>query len=277
MYQAPPPVPRPARNQTKASRFGWAPIAAGVAAAALTSSVAWLAAPLGFAVAGVSGWWLYGKHKEELVALKETRFENLALTTFRQHGGTTMTKEQLVRDHRLHPEEADEVLNWLVTHELLTANWDNYEGPLVYERSDAAAGLPMPEPAAKPPTKRRSRFGREPVVVHHHHAPPRISGMVPEYKSPGVAMLLSFFWPGVGQMYSGNVGRGVGWMFGTWIGYAMLFVPGLIAHIMNVVNARETAEEINRYVAHYGHPPPGGHVPKQLGPPPGPPTPPPSA
>ena len=103
--------------------------------------------------------------------------------------------------------------------------------------------------------------------MHHHHvAPP--PGLVHEYKNPGVAMVLSFFWPGVGQMYAGNVGRGLRWMFGTWLGY-MLVIPGFIAHIMNVINARETAEETNRYLAQYGHLPNGRRPPHLPPPPPG--------
>ena len=274
MYQAPPPAPVVPKTQTTASRFAWAPVAAGLGGFVCLASlgvVSWLAAPVGLAIAGGGGWWLFGKHKSEKAELREARFEQLALQTFRRHTGATMTKEQLVRDHRLHPEEADAVLNWLVTHDLLTANWDDYDGPLVYKRSDAAAGLPVPEARpvpTPPPTRGRRGKNAAGVVVHHHHvgAPP---GFVPEYKNPGVAMVLSFFWPGVGQMYAGNVGRGLGWMFGTWVGYAMLVIPGVIAHIMNVINARETAEETNRYLAQYGHLPNGRRPPHLPPPPPG--------
>jgi TM2 domain-containing membrane protein YozV len=269
MYQAPPPAPAPTSRKTTASRFAWAPVALGLGSLAVgvsTGGLAWLAAPVGLAIAGGGGWWLFGKHKVERAEQQEERFEQLALAAFRQHSGTTMTKEQLVRDHRLHPDEADAVLNWLVTHDLLTANWDDYDGPLVYERSDAAAGLPMPEVRPKPVRRTKEKAG--PVVVHHHHVQPP-PGLIAEYKNPSLAMLLSFFWPGVGQMYAGNVGRGIAWMFGTWFGYAMLVIPGVIAHIMNVVNARETAEETNRYLAQFGHLP-NGSTPAHLPPPPPP-------
>ena len=235
---------------------------------ASTGGLAWLAAPLGLAAAGGSGWWLFGKHKRELAEQREKRFETLALDAYRRHQGPTMTKEQLVRDHRLHPEEADEVLNWLVTHDLLTANWDDYDGPLVYQRADAAAGLPIKESRA--PVPQRPKTSNQPVVVHHHHAP-RPPTLVHEYKNPGVAMALSLFWPGVGQMYSGNVGRGIGWMFGTWLGYAMLVVPGVVLHIMNVINARDTANETNQFVAQHGYYPNGSVPPYLPPPPPGPP------
>jgi TM2 domain-containing membrane protein YozV len=219
---------------------------------------------VGLAIAGGSGWWLFGKHRRELAEHQEQRFEALALSAFRQHSGTTMTKEQLVRDHRLHPDEADAVLNWLVTHDLLTTDWNDYDGPLVFERPDAAAGLPIPE--ARPTPTRRSRGRGDPVVVHHHHAPPPPS-VLGAYKNPGLAMALSFFWPGVGQMYAGDVARGLAWMLGTWFGYAMLVIPGVIAHVMNVVNARKTAEEANRHFAQHGHLP-SGQIPGMLPPPP---------
>ncbi len=269
MYPTPPPPPD-TPPKTKASRFAWFPLmcaTSGLAIGAATGGLAWLAAPVGLALAGGSGWWLLGKHKRELAELQEQRFEALALRAFRGHQGPTMTKEQLVRDHRLHPEEADEVLNWLVTHDLLTANWDDYDGPLVYERSDAAAGLPLQETSVKPPKRSKGRGSQ--VIVHHHHAPPHRAA-VTEYKNPGVAMALSFFWPGVGQMYAGNISRGLGWMFGTWVGYAMLLVPGVVLHIMNVINARDTADEVNRFVAQHGYFPHGG-VPPNLPPPPRPP------
>lgn len=271
MYNQTPSAPPPARVPTKASRFAWLPVfvgASGVVFGAMTGGLAWLAAPASLAVGGGGGFWLWRKHKEQRAEQQEKRLEQVALMTYRQHKGATMTKEQLVRDHRLHPAEADGVLNWLVTHDLLTADWDNYDGPIVYQRSDAAAGLPVPEPVKNEPrSRRRARGGR--VVVHHHHAPGTPPGFVPEYKSPGLAMVLSMFWPGVGQMYAGNVGRGLAWMFGTWIGYGMLVIPGLIAHGMNIFNAKKTAEETNLYIHQYGTLPPEGGPPGALpGPPP---------
>jgi len=242
---------------------------------AATGGLGWLLTPVALAAAGGSGFWLWRKHKEQRAEQVDKRLEQTALLTFRKHTGPTMTKEQLVRDHRLHPDEADGVLDWLVTHDLLTANWDNYDGPLVYQRSDAAAGLPVPQaqPASPPPGSRPSGRRREgPVVVHHHHGAGPMHGIVPEYKNPGLAMILSFFWPGVGQMYAGNVGRGLAWMFGTWIGYGMLVIPGLIAHGMNIFNARQTAEETNRHIHQYGAMPPhGSHSALPGPPPPGPP------
>jgi TM2 domain-containing membrane protein YozV len=51
------------------------------------------------------------------------------------------------------------------------------------------------------------------------------------------AAALSLFLPGVGQIYSGRVPQGVGWMLATGLGYLLFLVPGLILHICCIVNA----------------------------------------
>lgn len=55
--------------------------------------------------------------------------------------------------------------------------------------------------------------------------------------SPGVAAVLSFFIPGMGQVYQGKVGTGFLWLFGTVLGYFAFIIPGLILHIACVLNA----------------------------------------
>ena len=257
MYDRTPAV----KGVTNASRTAWLPmlLGGGGVAAGVATGLTWLFAPLGLVAAGGAGVWLWRKHKRELVAQHEQSVEATALAVFRRHSGASMTKEQLVRDHRLHPDEADEVLNWLVTHELLVANWEDYEGPMVYERSDAAAGLPVPGAQAPPP----GAAGR-PVVVHPHHERPPSMRQGP-FKNPAVAMLLSL-WPGLGQMYCGRFSRGVAWLFATALAYsfgsAMTFafgpggmLPGMIMHILNVSDARATADRVNRHIQHFGVPP----------------------
>ena len=58
--------------------------------------------------------------------------------------------------------------------------------------------------------------------------------------SGGVAAVLSFLLPGLGQLYKGQVGRGLLWFFATAIGYAALIVPGLILHLVCIINAAST-------------------------------------
>ena len=55
--------------------------------------------------------------------------------------------------------------------------------------------------------------------------------------NPGVAALLSLFLPGAGQMYKGTVGVGFAWLIGTIIAYTFLVVPGVILHVICIVNA----------------------------------------
>ncbi len=57
--------------------------------------------------------------------------------------------------------------------------------------------------------------------------------------SGGVAALLSFIIPGAGQMYKGDVGEGIVWFFGVIIGYLFFIIPGLIAHLICIVNASQ--------------------------------------
>jgi TM2 domain-containing membrane protein YozV len=51
------------------------------------------------------------------------------------------------------------------------------------------------------------------------------------------AALLSFFVPGLGQMCSGRVPAGLLWMMFTCLGYVCFIVPGMVLHILCVINA----------------------------------------
>ena len=55
--------------------------------------------------------------------------------------------------------------------------------------------------------------------------------------SPGVAALLSFFIPGLGQLYKGSIATGIIWLFAVPIGYVLLVVPGIILHIICICTA----------------------------------------
>lgn len=67
------------------------------------------------------------------------------------------------------------------------------------------------------------------------------SAIQPHYNL-GVAAVLSLVIPGAGQMYKGNVGTGFAWLVGVAVGYAMLIVPGLVLHLICVVNAASHQE-----------------------------------
>lgn len=55
--------------------------------------------------------------------------------------------------------------------------------------------------------------------------------------SPGVAIVLSFFFPGLGQMYRGKIGRGILWLIFVTIGYLLMILPGLVLHLICLVDA----------------------------------------
>ncbi len=53
----------------------------------------------------------------------------------------------------------------------------------------------------------------------------------------GVAAVLSFFIPGLGQIYKGQLGEGFFWMVATAFGYLFFVFPGVVLHIMCIANA----------------------------------------
>jgi len=63
--------------------------------------------------------------------------------------------------------------------------------------------------------------------------------------NPGTAAVLSFLFPGAGQIYAGRIGAGVGWMLATAVGYMALVVPGLILHFFCIVSAARSARDVN--------------------------------
>lgn len=60
---------------------------------------------------------------------------------------------------------------------------------------------------------------------------------------PGTAALLSFLIPGVGQIYNGDILRGVFWLIitpGLWVGTGGLL--GWVCHIISAYTAHERGE-----------------------------------
>ena len=49
--------------------------------------------------------------------------------------------------------------------------------------------------------------------------------------------LLSFLWPGLGQMVGGRFVGGLLWMMFTLLGYLAAVFPGLILHVLCIVHA----------------------------------------
>jgi TM2 domain-containing membrane protein YozV len=59
--------------------------------------------------------------------------------------------------------------------------------------------------------------------------------------NPGIAAVLSLVIPGAGQMYKGQLGRGFAFLFGAAIGYVLLIVPGLVVHLIAIIDAFSTS------------------------------------
>lgn len=244
MSRSYPTVPsRPRDGSTRASRRAWIPITLGIGgllAGLGTGGLYWIGAGAAVFVAGAHGAYLYTQHRSEQAELAEDLFEERALDVYRSHRGAEMTKEQLVRDHRLHPDQADKVLAWLVNQELLQPDWTDLERPVIYRRSDTPDDA-LPAPPPSPPPVTSSSPSSAPQVHLTVSAP-----LVPVApKSEGLAAAISFFWPGIGQIYAGDTGRGLGWFFATMVGYAMLVVPGFVLHIMSIFDAAKTARRTN--------------------------------
>jgi TM2 domain-containing membrane protein YozV len=55
--------------------------------------------------------------------------------------------------------------------------------------------------------------------------------------SPGLAAVLSFFVPGLGQLYKGQIINGIVWFFTVGLGYLALILPGLLLQLFCIIGA----------------------------------------
>ena len=55
--------------------------------------------------------------------------------------------------------------------------------------------------------------------------------------SPGLAAVFSFFVPGLGQLYKGQILNGIVWFFMVGLGYVALILPGLLLHLFCIIGA----------------------------------------
>ncbi|GAX91207.1 hypothetical protein [Effusibacillus lacus] len=70
-------------------------------------------------------------------------------------------------------------------------------------------------------------------------------------KNPGIAAVLSFFFAGLGQIYNGQIGKGIGFIVAYFISVLLMFVligfiTTPILWIWGMYDAYKTAERINR-------------------------------
>ncbi len=55
--------------------------------------------------------------------------------------------------------------------------------------------------------------------------------------SPGVAAVLSFVIPGLGQIYKGQIFNGLAWLVAVIVGYVAFIIPGIVLHLCCIVGA----------------------------------------
>jgi TM2 domain-containing membrane protein YozV len=104
-------------------------------------------------------------------------------------------------------------------------NADGYICRRCHHQQTAAAYAPPSAPQFAPP--QQSLVVQN--IIHNQGATPRWSA--------GVAALLSFLFPGLGQLYKGQVINGLVWMVVVIIGYVCLVIPGLILHLCCIIGA----------------------------------------
>ena len=64
-------------------------------------------------------------------------------------------------------------------------------------------------------------------------------------KSTFIAVTLSFFFAGFGQVYNGRLKKGLLMMLGYWIGIIFMGIPSLIIWIYSMYNANDEANKMN--------------------------------
>ena len=79
----------------------------------------------------------------------------------------------------------------------------------------------------------------QPTIISQPQTPIVIQSPPQRLWSPGVAAVLSLVIPGAGQMYKGQVGKGILHLIVIVIGYSLFIIPGLILHILCVIDASQ--------------------------------------
>lgn len=64
-------------------------------------------------------------------------------------------------------------------------------------------------------------------------------------KSPGIAAILSFIFAGSGQIYNGEMIKGILVLLGTLIGVLIFVIPGLIVWLYGIYDAYVTSKRMN--------------------------------
>ncbi len=113
------------------------------------------------------------------------------------------------------------------------------------------APLPLPPPPYYPQ--------QQAIVIIHNHvhlsapasAEPYAARPYARRKDPGLAVLSSFFLPGGGQFYNGQVAKGLGFIAAAFVSLLLLlvgigFLTGIATWIWSMVDAHQVAQRVNR-------------------------------
>ncbi|WNY24346.1 hypothetical protein MmiHf6_16770 [Methanimicrococcus hongohii] len=76
----------------------------------------------------------------------------------------------------------------------------------------------------------------------------------PKEKNTFFAIILSFFIPGLGQVYNGNFWKGIAFMIGVPLGTLFLIIPGLAIWLWNMYDAYTDADKVNKGELPYKEP-----------------------
>jgi TM2 domain-containing membrane protein YozV len=83
-----------------------------------------------------------------------------------------------------------------------------------------------------------------PGEARHEKHPPDYSRLEREKKSPVLAAVVSFFFPGLGQITNGQNIKGFFILFGTIVGTALVIVPGLVIWLFGMYDAYTMAKRM---------------------------------
>jgi hypothetical protein len=103
--------------------------------------------------------------------------------------------------------------------------------PLIPEIPALPQSYVPPPPEPTPPLTHGTPLPGQPLPIRH--------------KSTGLAALGSFCFSGLGQVYNGQLRKGVVIFFGTIAGIILFIVPGIIVWIFGVGDAWLTAKKMN--------------------------------
>ncbi len=137
-----------------------------------------------------------------------------------------------------------------------------FQMPVRQAQSYSAPSPPLPPPA--PTSDAADPFGANPysspATTYSMPMPGYGSPVSPiihrPHKEPGIAAVLSFFFAGLGQIYNGEIGKGLCFILANVVSFLMcFFLIGfpmlLIVWIFGIYDAYTVADQINRGTGNY--------------------------